>query len=135
MRAVFAISDTAKGQAISALLDAPVPPDTSLRGAPPTAAGYGSRTAARGTGTATPVDVSFCTLAYASTPASAVRNAAAPPGAVCTVGSPRNGASFTTLANFDPNSPKSASWARSRTSPNAAVSQNALVPPLDKTTS
>jgi hypothetical protein len=34
MRAVFAISDTLKSQAISALLDAPVPPDTSRRGAP-----------------------------------------------------------------------------------------------------
>ena len=31
---MFAISDTLKRQAISVLLDAPVPPDTSLRGAP-----------------------------------------------------------------------------------------------------
>ena len=34
LRAVFAISDTLKRQAISALLDAPAPPDTSRRGAP-----------------------------------------------------------------------------------------------------
>jgi hypothetical protein len=34
LRAVFAISDTLKRKAISALLDAPVPPDTSRRGAP-----------------------------------------------------------------------------------------------------
>src|SRR5207237_3199247 len=34
MRDTFAISDTLKRQAISVLLDAPAPPDTSRRGAP-----------------------------------------------------------------------------------------------------
>jgi photosystem II stability/assembly factor-like uncharacterized protein len=34
LRAVLAISDTLKSQAISAVLDAPAPPDTSRRGAP-----------------------------------------------------------------------------------------------------
>ena len=95
----------------------------------------GSAPATRVTGTATPVEVSFCTLAYASTPASAVRNAAEPGSPLCTVGAPRKGASATALTNFAPNSPKVANCARSRTSPNVATSQNAVVPPLPMITS
>ena len=40
-----------------------------------------------------------------------------------------------TLANFAENSPKARCSARSRTSPNAAASQNAVVPPLPSATS
>ena len=45
---------------------------------------------------------------------------AVPGSALRTVGSARNGASLTALANLAPNSPKLANWARSRTRPNVA---------------
>ena len=86
-------------------------------------------------GTATPVDVSLCGVQYASTPASGANAGAEPGSALRTVGSPRNGASAAALANFAPNSPNEANWARSRIRPNVATSQNAVVPPLPITTS
>ena len=58
------------------------------------------------------------------------------PGApVTTVGSERKGAAAVTLANFEENSPNERCSARSRTRPKAAMSQNAVAPPLPSTTS
>ena len=39
------------------------------------------------------------------------------------------------LANFEENSPKDRCWLFSRISPNVAMSQNAVAPPLPSTTS
>ena len=88
------------------------------------------------TGTATPVEVSFCGVAYASTPASAT-SAGPLPGARLAHGrlAQERRAPVTACANFAPNSPKVANWARSRIRPNVATSQNAVVPPLPRTTS
>ncbi len=77
----------------------------------------------------------MCAHAYASTPASA-RGAGRVPGSeVITVGSPRNGALWAALANFEENSPNDRCWLRSRIRPNVAMSQNAVAPPLPSTTS
>jgi hypothetical protein len=51
------------------------------------------------------------------------------------VESPRKGALWVTLANLEENSPNDRCWARSRTSPKAAMSQKAVDPPLPSTTS
>ncbi len=51
-----------------------------------------------------------------------------------TCGASSHGAA-TALANFEPNSPKDRFSARRSTSPNAAASQNAVEPPLPRTTS
>ena len=52
-----------------------------------------------------------------------------------TVGSPRKGAAFGRAANFEENSPNTRCCDRSRTRLRAAMSQNAVVPPLPSTTS
>ena len=83
----------------------------------------------------TPVEVSLCGHAYTSTPASAVGEARVPGSALTIVESPRNGAFWVTEPNFAENSPKLRCWARSRTRPNAAMSQNAVEPPLPRTIS
>ena len=62
-------------------------------------------------------------------------SASVPGSALVMTGSPRNGASFTPEANLAENSPKVPKAARSRMSPKAAASQNAVVPPLPSTTS
>ena len=51
-----------------------------------------------------------------------------------TVGSPSQGALVVTLANLLENSPNVRCCERCRTSPNAAASQNAVVPPLPSRT-
>ena len=58
-----------------------------------------------------------------------------PGSALMMLESPRKGALWVTLANLDENSPKLRCWARSRTRPKAAMSQNAVEPPLPRTTS
>ena len=95
-----------------------------------------SAPATRLTGTATPVEVSLCGVRVDVDAGLGDQAPAALPGsALRTVGSPRNGASLTALANLAPNSPKLANWARSRIRPKVATSQNAVVPPLPRTTS
>ena len=109
-------------------------------GRPPAAEVASTRTSApsvpsgRATGAITPVEVSLCAHAYASMPASARAAGALPGSARSTEGSPRNGAPAVTSANFEENSPNTRCCARSRTSPNAAASQNAVAPPLPSTT-
>jgi hypothetical protein len=63
------------------------------------------------------------------------RQASVPGSAVMIEDSPRNGAAEVTLPNLVENSPKAQCWARSRTRPKAAMSQNAVEPPLPRTTS
>ena len=82
-----------------------------------------------------PVEVSLCAQATASALGSLVGSGASPGSALTTIGSARNGAPFVTVANFWENSPKVRCSARSRTSPAAAASQKAVVPPLPRTTS
>src|SRR5215468_10689037 len=94
-----------------------------------------SAPAGRRTGAITPVEVSLCAQAYASTPASARGSGLVPGAELITVGAPRNGAPLTTVTNLAENSPNDRCWARSRISPNAAMSQNAVLPPLPSTTS
>ena len=60
---------------------------------------------------------------------------ACPGSDVMIVGSPRCGASLAAAANLEPNSPKDRNCARSSISPNVAASQNAVDPPLPRTTS
>ena len=83
----------------------------------------------------TPVEVSLCGQAYASTPGSGRTDGALPGSALIKTGSARNGAPAVTSANFEPNSPKARCSDRSRTSPYAAASQKAVAPPLPSTTS
>jgi hypothetical protein len=54
---------------------------------------------------------------------------------VVTTGSARKGAAATPEANFAENSPYVPNAARSRIRPKVAASQNAVVPPLPRTTS
>ena len=93
------------------------------------------RPSGRRTGTIAPVEVSLCAQATASALGSLVGSGASPGSALTTIGSARNGAPFVTVANFWENSPKVRCSARSRTSPAAAASQKAVVPPLPRTTS
>ena len=58
-----------------------------------------------------------------------------PGGDSMTVGASSHGAAAVTLANFDENSPNDRCCALWSTRPNAAISQNAVVPPLPSTTS
>lgn len=58
-----------------------------------------------------------------------------PGSALVTSESLRNGAVCVTFANFEENSPLVKCCAVSRTRPNDAASQNAVVPPLPSTTS
>ena len=58
-----------------------------------------------------------------------------PGSLVRTVGSASHGASAAALANFEENSPKVRCWLFSRISPSVAMSQNAVAPPLPRTTS
>jgi hypothetical protein len=51
-----------------------------------------------------------------------------------TAGSASHGARPATTANLAENSPKLRCWEYSRISPNVAISQNALVPPLPSAT-
>ena len=78
----------------------------------------------------TPVEVSLCAQAIASTAGSPIGSGASPGSACRTIGSPRNGALRVTSANLRLNSPYVRCSARSRTSDSAAASQNAVVPPL-----
>ena len=84
----------------------------------------------------TPVEVSLCGHAYTSTPASAVGG-----GEGSGLGlddrrvAEERARSAVTEPNFAENSPKLRCWARSRTRPNAAMSQNAVEPPLPRTIS
>ena len=84
---------------------------------------------------ATPVEVSLCVSAYVSTPASATGCGWVPGGDSMTVGASSHGAAAVTLANFAENSPNDRCCALWSTRPNAAISQNAVVPPLPSTTS
>ena len=83
----------------------------------------------------TPVEVSLCGEQYASIPASAVNTGAVPGSAVMIVGLPRWGAFAAPEANFAPNSPNERNCARLSSSPNVAMSQNAVEPPFPRTTS
>ena len=85
-------------------------------------------------GIATPVEVSLCVSAYASMAASARGSGWVPGSEVMMLGSASHGAAFVTLANLDENSPKLACCALAEIRPNAADSQNAVVPPLPSTT-
>ena len=92
----------------------------------------------RVTGSITPVLVSLCAQAMTSASRSTAPapSAGAEPGsALRTIGSPRKGAFFVTVANLAENSPKVRCWERSRTMPAARASQNAVVPPLPRATS
>ena len=62
--------------------------------------------AGRTTGTMTPVEVSLCAQAIASTAGSPIGCGASPGSACRTIGSPRNGALRVTSANLRLNSPK-----------------------------
>ena len=83
---------------------------------------------------ATPVEVSLWVSAYVSTPVSP-RGAGWPPGGeAITVGSSSHGAAWATLLNLAENSPNARCCDFCWISPNAAISQNAVVPPLPRTT-
>lgn len=84
---------------------------------------------------ATPVEVSLCVSAYTSTPASARASGCVPGSDETTVGSSSHGASFAALANFEENSPKDRCCDLRSISPWVATSQNAVAPPLPRTTS
>ena len=58
------------------------------------------------------------------------------PGSLVTIdGSASHGAAFAAAANFEENSPNVRCWLFSRIRPWVATSQNAVAPPLPKTTS
>ena len=82
----------------------------------------------------TPVDVSLWVSAYASTPASARGSGWVPGAEAITDGSLSHGARVVTDANLAENSPNDRCCDRSAISPNAAASQNAVVPPLPRAT-
>ena len=94
-----------------------------------------SEPAGRDTGTATPVEVSLCAQPMRSTEPSATISGAVPGSLDTTIGSPMNGLFFATDANLDENSPYVKCCERSRIRPKAAASQNAVEPPLPRTTS
>ncbi len=71
----------------------------------------------RASGMATPVDVSLCVRQYASTSASATATGWVPGSDEMIDGSSRKGAAFTSLANFDENSPKLRCWLRRSINP------------------
>jgi hypothetical protein len=83
----------------------------------------------------TPVEVSLCAQATTSASGSEVGGGASPGSACATIGSSRKGAAFVTAANLLENSPYERCSARRRTRPQAAASQNAVVPPLPSATS
>ena len=68
-------------------------------------------------------------------PSSATATGREPGSLVITEGSASHGAAFAAAANFDENSPNDRCWLLSRISPNVAMSQNAVAPPLPSTTS
>lgn len=84
---------------------------------------------------ATPVDVSLWVKAYTSTPASARASGWVPGSVAITVGSASHGASLAALANLEENSPKLRCWDLFSINPWVAMSQNAVEPPLPRTTS
>ena len=61
--------------------------------------------AGRRTGTATPVEVSLCAQAMASTEGSDCGSGALPASALMTIGSSMNGLAVVAEANFEENSP------------------------------
>ena len=69
-----------------------------------------------------------------STPVSPRATGWVPGGEAITVGSSSHGAACATLPNFAENSPNVRCCDFCRISPNAAISQNAVVPPLPSTT-
>ena len=69
-----------------------------------------------------------------STPVSPLGTGWVPGGDAITVGSSSHGAAVAALANFDENSPNDRCCDFCRIRPNAAISQNAVVPPLPRTT-
>src|SRR6267154_175974 len=89
----------------------------------------------RCTGTATPVEVSLCAQAMRSTDGSDCGFGALPGSALTMMGSPTNGFLATHEANFELNSPYVRCSERLSIRPNAAASQNAVEPPLPRTTS
>ena len=91
--------------------------------------------AGRWTGRATPVEVSLCAQAIASTDGSDVGTGALPGSALMTIGSPMNGLAATAEATFALNSPKVRCSDLESIRPNAAASQNAVAPPLPRITS
>ncbi len=84
---------------------------------------------------ATPVDVSLWVRAYKSTAGSAAGCGRVPAGDSMTSGSFRCGAAFTAAANLEENSPKERCWLCVSMRPKMAASQNAVVPPLPRSTS
>ena len=52
-----------------------------------------------------------------------------------TLGSASHGAAATAVANFEENSPKDRCWLLRSIRPKVAMSQNAVAPPLPRTTS
>src|SRR5699024_727186 len=83
----------------------------------------------------TPVDVSLTAQAYTSPPFSARGTGRVLKPDLRTLGSSRNGAAVTALANLLLNSPLTRCWLRWLTSPNVAASKNAVDPPTPRTTS
>src|SRR4051794_16634001 len=89
----------------------------------------------RCTGTTTPVEVSLCGQAYASTVGSATGSGREPAGDSTTTGSARNGPPRGGVANLAENPPSPGCGARPRPGPGAAPPQKAVDPPLPSTTS
>ncbi len=108
----------------------PAPDVASTRTSAPSSA-----PATRLIGAATPVEVSLWVKAYASTPASACGCGCVPGSEEMTVGSASHGASLAAFANLDENSPNDRCWDLEAMSPCVATSQNAVEPPLPRTTS
>ena len=83
---------------------------------------------------ATPVEVSLWVSAYASAPGSGHGTGCVPAADSTTVGADSHGARPATAANLAENSPKLRCCECHRIRPNAAASQNAVVPPLPSAT-
>lgn len=81
------------------------------------------------------MEVSLCAQAYTSTSSTAL-TVARVPGVADTIWlGARKGAELVASLNLFVNSPKTACWARSRTSENVAASQNDVLPPFPRSTS
>ena len=89
----------------------------------------------RRTARATPVEVSLCAQAMASTEGSDCGSGALPASALMMIGSPTKGLAATAEANFALNSPKVRCRDLESIRPKAAASQNAVAPPLPRITS
>ena len=68
-------------------------------------------------------------------PSSATGSGREPGSALITDGASSHGAAAAAWANFEENSPNARCWLRCSISPNVAMSQNAVAPPLPSTTS